>query len=48
MMDSFDKQWNKMQRRVYGGMIFGTIILTGVLVFLGWVVVKIMQHFGVV
>ena len=47
-MDSFDKRFARTEKRIWIWMATCVVLSTATLVFLGWVVVKVMQHFGVV
>ena len=46
--ERFDKHFNRTQKAIWVGAVTSTITSIGVLVFVGWVVVKLLQHFGVI
>jgi hypothetical protein len=46
--EDFDKQFNSMRRTAATGLVFSMVITLAVLGFVGWVIVKLMAHFGVV
>ena len=44
----FDKEFNKGKKlAITVAVIYGTIVIS-IIVFIGWVIIKIMQHFGVI
>ena len=47
-MDNFDKQFESMRRWAVVGSIVSTILGLSVVVFIGWVIVKVMQYHGIV
>ena len=50
-MNDFDKQFDKQVNRagvlVILGFIFSSIVTLSVLGFIGWVVIKLLAHFGI-
>lgn len=48
MNSDFDRRFNQASRGIAGAFIFNALITLAVLVFLGWVVVKVMQHFHII
>ena len=47
-MDSFDEEFKKGKRFIMIIMICGGTLGIGVIIFFGWVIIKLMQHFKVI
>lgn len=45
--DDFDKHFKRTQSAAIAGIIFSGLVTLVTLSFVGWVVVKLMAHFGV-
>lgn len=43
----FDKQFNRIGALAIFGFIFSSIVTLSVLGFIGWVVIKLLAHFGI-
>jgi len=43
-----EDRFNKIFKFSFGAMFLGIVINIAVLVFIGWVIVKILQYFGIV
>lgn len=48
MFKDFDKQFARTQKAAIAGMIVSAVVSVSVLLFAGWVVVKLLAHFGVI
>lgn len=46
-MNDFDKSFKRMQSFILIAWSVGFLFTIGVVVFLGWVVVRLLQHFGI-
>lgn len=44
----FNRRFNQTRRLAIGGMIVSAAVSLGVLGFAGWVIVKLLAHFGVI
>ena len=44
----FDSHFKSTHRLAVAGFVFGATLTVGVIVFLGWVVVMVLRHYGVV
>jgi len=43
----FDLRFEKTRKLAIGGMIVSAVVSLGILGFIGWVIVKLLSHFGV-
>ncbi len=46
--NKFDKHFEKVDRWAKYGLVFAAIIYLSTLSFIGWAIVKVMQHFGII
>ena len=45
--DDFDKHFKSTRRLAFGGFIVSALLSVATIVFIGWVIVKLMTHFAV-
>lgn len=48
MRGNFDKDFNRMSRTILIMWVFNLILVLVVLGFIGWVIVQLLQYFGVI
>ena len=46
--DKFDKEFDKTLKVIIGATVVGGITGIGVIVFVCWIIIQLLQHFGVV
>ncbi len=46
--ERFEKQFDRTQKTILAGAVVSGIATIGTLVFVGWIIVKLLQHFGVI
>lgn len=46
--NNFNRQFEKTSKMAIGGAIISAAIGLGVLGFIGWVIIKVMVHFGII
>ena len=46
--EEFDRDWHSMRRTATIGMLVSAGVTLAVLIFLGWVIVALLLHFGVI
>lgn len=47
-MNNFDKDFDRMQKTIYIGWIVGLFLIASGLCFTAWVIIQLLQYFGVI